>query len=83
LGKDPLEMSNLANDPDAAAALDTMREKYNNEVKRWKEQAVPYNGYAEYGRLFDRSVPWEEKASSGDKEKTPKKKLGAKKKTTA
>jgi len=61
LVKDPLEMTNLAGDPKAADALNMMRDRYDTELKKWKEQAVSYNNYTKYGKLFDRTIPWQEK----------------------
>lgn len=58
---DPLEMTNLASDPKASSLLDSMRQKYDAELSAWKEQAVAYNNYQRYGRLFDRTIPWEQK----------------------
>ncbi|TWU19810.1 Arylsulfatase [Allorhodopirellula heiligendammensis] len=57
LAQDPFEMSNLAGDPEAAASLELMRKKYDDELERWKQQAVPYNDYVRYGTLFDRTIP--------------------------
>ena len=59
--KDPLEMTNLADNPEATPVLSAMRAKYDAELESWKQQAVSYNNYQQYGTLFDRSVPWEEK----------------------
>ena len=61
LADDPLEMKNLTSSPEAAAMLQQMRVKYDAELERWKAQVVPYNGYSQYGKRFDRAVPWQEK----------------------
>jgi arylsulfatase A-like enzyme len=61
LANDPLEMKNLANDPHSATMLNTMRAKYDAELLKWKQEAVAYNNYRQYARLFDRSIPWEQK----------------------
>ncbi|MDF7823866.1 sulfatase [Pontiellaceae bacterium B12227] len=61
LKKDALEMTNLAANPEARAALETMRANYDTELARWKEQAVSYNDYQQYGTLFDRTIPAGEK----------------------
>ncbi|WP_246114557.1 sulfatase family protein [Rubripirellula tenax] len=58
---DPLEMTNLATDPKASSSLAKMRDRYDAELKRWKENVVPYNGYTPYGTLFDRLIPPSEK----------------------
>ncbi|TWT81411.1 Arylsulfatase [Planctomycetes bacterium CA13] len=62
LTKDPLELKNLAVNPEAQPVLQKLREAYDQQVKHWKEETVDYNGYREYGTLFDRQVPWETKA---------------------
>ena len=59
--KDPLEMTNLTNRPEASPMLNIMCAKYDAEVQRWKQQTVAYKNYQQYGILFDRTVPWEEK----------------------
>lgn len=64
LTKDPLEMTNLANNPEAGPMLESMRKAYDAELSSWKAQAVPYNDYQRYGVLFDRTVPLEEKRNS-------------------
>jgi hypothetical protein len=61
LKMDPLEMTNLANDPEANSMLKSMRKKYDAELEKWKQQAVGYNNYQQYGKLFDRKIPWEQK----------------------
>lgn len=61
LAADPLEMNNLANHPDAADMLSKMRKRYDAELLKWKNETVDYNNYKQYGTLFDRHVPWEQK----------------------
>ena len=75
IGKDPLEMSNLASNPEASPMLETMRKNYDAELKKWKEQVVSYNNYEKYGVLFDRSIPWEEKDVKKKAAAAPKKEL--------
>ena len=57
LAMDPFEMINLVDDPEAAPMLESMREKYDVELNKWKEQAVPYNDYQRFGVLFERALP--------------------------
>jgi arylsulfatase A-like enzyme len=66
LAKDPLEMANLANSPEAGSVISSMRKKYDAELGKWKTQVVSYNDYEKYGVLFDRSIPWEQKKFKGD-----------------
>ena len=54
-------MTNAAFDPDAIAKLSAMRQRYDDEVKKFQEQAVSYNDYQRYGTLFDRNVPLDQK----------------------
>jgi len=58
---DPLELKNLATDPAYSSDLERMRKAYDKELEAWKKQAVPYNDYQKYGRLFDRNIPWSSK----------------------
>ena len=62
---DPLELKNLAAAGEHARDLEAMRAKYDRELALWKTHAVPYNNYQRYGTLFDRTIPWEKKASLG------------------
>ncbi len=61
LAIDPLEMRNLAKDPESLAMLNSMRAKYDEELVHWKREAVNYNNYRQYVTLFDRKIPWEQK----------------------
>jgi len=58
---DPLEMVNLATNPEFREQLELMRKKYSAQLVRWKANAVVYNGYSQYAQIFDRTVPWAEK----------------------
>uniref|UniRef100_UPI0035657FFD sulfatase family protein n=1 Tax=Stieleria sp. TaxID=2795976 RepID=UPI0035657FFD len=40
---DPLELVNQANRPEHAATLEQMRKRYDQELAKWKQQAVDYN----------------------------------------
>lgn len=61
LGKDPLEMTNLASNPEAASLLKKMRARYDEELERWKSESVPFHRYPQYGTIFDRGISWKEK----------------------
>jgi len=79
LNKDPFEMTNLAANPEHAPQLEQLRQKYDNAVTMWKNEAVPYHKYKHYGTLFDRNLEWSEKAhlcktSTKSKKKKKKKK---------
>ncbi|MGJ8634292.1 MAG: sulfatase family protein [Luteolibacter sp.] len=69
LGKDPLEMTNLAKNPEAAPLLVKMRKNYDGRLNHWKENAAN-EAYEVYGTLFDRTIPLQEK--SFKKYKDPK-----------
>ena len=58
---DPLELKNLAGNPDSASTLESMRKRYDQELAKWKRQAVDYNDYQRYGTLFDRTIPLDDK----------------------
>jgi arylsulfatase A-like enzyme len=70
--KDPLELKNLANNPDHTAILDAMRKRYDQELTQWKKQAVDYNDYQRYGTLFDRDISLADKESLMIKKKEPR-----------
>ena len=61
LQSDPLELTNLADRADSAQALQSMRSRYDQELAKWKNQAVDYNDYQRFGVLFDRHIPHSEK----------------------
>ncbi len=65
---DPLELTNLAGSPGSTATLQEMRKRYDQELAKWKKQAVNYNDYQRYGVLFDRRVPLSEKNVGKPKE---------------
>jgi len=60
-GIDPLELVNCVNNPEDQAALNRMRKYYDQAVAKWKKEAVPYNSYQQYGTVFDRTIPWDQK----------------------
>ncbi len=62
LDKDPLEMENLASNPEMQPVLEQMRQHYDSQLRNWVDQSVSYNGYKEFGTLFDRNVEWEAKS---------------------
>lgn len=51
---DPLELINLANEPTSQSVLQDMRKRYDQELAKWKREAVSYNDYQRYGTLFKR-----------------------------
>lgn len=57
LQNDPLELSNVAKEPEAYETLNKMRNRYDQELAKWKSNAVKYNNYERYGELFDRMIP--------------------------
>lgn len=61
--RDSLELTNLATSPGSLAALEEMHKRYDEELEKWKSQAVDYNDYQRYGTLFDRTIPLDDKRS--------------------
>ena len=61
---DPLELRNLAMEPQHAAELAAMRKRYDQELAKWQAEAVGHNDYQRYGVLFDRRVPMDSKATA-------------------
>ena len=51
---DPYELRNLAISSECEVVLKAMRERYNNELCAWKQQAV--DKYKKFGTLFERRV---------------------------
>jgi arylsulfatase A-like enzyme len=80
LGKDPLELTNQASNPEYSPAMQQMRKAYDQHLSHWKAEAVPYNNYKPYGTIFDRNTPWAEKELLLPKPKPAKKKKKKKKK---
>ncbi len=66
---DPLELKNLAGNPDSASTLESMRKRYDQELAEWKQQSVDYNDYQRYGTLFDRTIPLDDKRAFMVKER--------------
>ncbi|MDA0348696.1 MAG: sulfatase [Verrucomicrobia bacterium] len=61
LKNDPYELKNVISDKAQAKTLKAMRTEYRNQLTRWKDQAVPYNNYQQFGTILDPSVPWSDK----------------------
>ena len=61
LKKDSLELSNLAQNPNDLKRIQKMQRLYDQQLKNWKKQAVPYNDYQRFGELFSRHQPWEKR----------------------
>ncbi len=74
LGKDPLELTNHAANPEYSPAMQQMREAYDKQLAHWNAEAVPYNNYQSYGTVFDRETPKAEKEALLPKAKSVKKK---------
>lgn len=61
LENDQYEMVNLVNNPEYKAQLRLMRTQYDAAVKKWQNETVSTGNYPEFGRLYDRSLTWQEK----------------------
>ncbi|MCG8598734.1 MAG: sulfatase, partial [Verrucomicrobiales bacterium] len=54
LREDPGELENVIGAPPHSSALKDMRQRYDQEVKSWKEKAVPFHNYVPFGKWFER-----------------------------
>ncbi|MDB4484506.1 sulfatase [bacterium] len=61
LKDDPMELTNLVSMPEQKEHLESLRGKYDAQLKHWKEEAVKRNGYQKYITLFDRALPMSDK----------------------
>lgn len=61
LRNDRLELTNEVSNPDHVEALRLLRGAYDEALGQWKNEAVPYHNYQDFGIFFDRQLPWEEK----------------------
>jgi arylsulfatase A-like enzyme len=61
LSGDPLELVNEAGNAAYCRVLARMRATYDEYLLRWKAEAVPYNHYQQFARIFDRSLEWQDK----------------------
>lgn len=64
LTTDRLELINVRDDPAHSAAVEQMQQLYDQAVRHWQDHAVPHHNYKPFGRLFDRSLSWEQKQAS-------------------
>ncbi|MCP4846492.1 MAG: sulfatase [Verrucomicrobiaceae bacterium] len=62
---DRLELSNCVKNPAQVTALNEMRKRYDTAMDHLKKAAV--NNHRVYSKLFDRTVPWKEKAGGRKK----------------
>lgn len=62
LDEECLEMTNLAADPSMNKVLEDMRSRYDRYLEKWKNERVTGSSYERYDVLFDRHIPWEDKA---------------------
>jgi arylsulfatase A-like enzyme len=63
IGSDPIEMQNVARDPTFAGELSTMQKYYDTELAAIASKGLKIHGYEPYPKLFDRTLPWDQKAS--------------------
>lgn len=59
--KDGLELENKAGVSDHRQQLQRMRKVYDGYVAAWGRDAVPYNNYERFAKIFDRKVSWKKK----------------------
>jgi arylsulfatase A-like enzyme len=63
MGQDRYEMATRASESNYAGDLAIMRRHYDTELAAIKAKGVPGHGYEAYPVLFNRTVPWDEKAA--------------------
>jgi len=56
--RDPLELKNLSDMKEDVSTMKRLRKVYDQDVADWKKRAVDRHGYAPYGDIFDRRIPW-------------------------
>ena len=66
ISKDPLELNNLVLSQQLPKDLKRLQKVYDARVKNWRAQAVDYNDYTPYGKIFDRSIPWAPNVAPGE-----------------
>jgi arylsulfatase A-like enzyme len=59
--KDPLELKNVIGQSDYTTQLNNMRQSYDNAIRHWQNEAVPYHNYQGSSFLFNRHIDWEDK----------------------
>ncbi len=66
ISADPLELKNLVLSKEAPKDLKRLQKVYDSRVRKWGAQAVNYNDYAPYKKVFDRTVPWTPNFAPGE-----------------
>jgi arylsulfatase A-like enzyme len=61
LREDPHEMRNVFSRQEYRAAVEQMHTHYDANLRHWKENTVPGNGYPKYVKLADRNIRWQDK----------------------
>ncbi len=61
---DPLELTNIVRNRDDHDTLTSMRERYDQQLAKWRREAVDYNDYQKFGVVFDHAMSWSEKVKS-------------------
>ena len=65
--QDPLEMQNLAHNPDHVANLELMQKHYDHAIAHIAEHAMNTHRYEHYSILLDRNIGWKNKKSTYEK----------------
>ncbi|QEG23623.1 sulfatase family protein [Mariniblastus fucicola] len=73
LGSDSLEMQNVAKRSGYESTMNEMRQRYDQHVRAWKSDAVPFHNYQQYGTIFDRHLDWDSKKDLYPNKKPAKK----------
>ena len=66
LTDDRYEMTNLASNPERQVALEQMQKLYDGALGVWHTECVPEGNYPLFGKIYDRSLSWEDKLAAMD-----------------
>ncbi|TFG41835.1 MAG: twin-arginine translocation signal domain-containing protein, partial [Syntrophobacterales bacterium] len=63
---DRYEMKNIVANPEKEEDLGTMRKRYDELLASWQAESVAEGNYPIFGKIYDRSLSWDEKLAAMD-----------------
>ena len=66
LTEDRYEMTNLVSNPERQASLEKMHKLYDEALSVWQAECVAEGNYPLFGKIYDRSISWEDKLAAMD-----------------